>query len=189
MSAWFDRIAVTVARRGVTRRTNLSGATDDAAPAGRLEPRLERLERRLAGAISRRQALIWLGGTAAAATVLEGGLWPGSARAASCQTGLTDCGSPESHLDCCTPSQSCCTIARGGFCYDPATSYCDGECGPLGFEAKCSARSPPTRSPLGRARRATRAAPTQWARSSAARVRPNRCVELSAATPTTRAIR
>jgi hypothetical protein len=137
MGRLFDELAVRSARRQRSRHDGAEAA-DLTPPDSSSEPWIGRLSRGVAQPVSRRQALSWLGKMTAVSTAALVGLWPDSAEAAFCQPGLTDCGSLDTHPDCCTSSQACCDVTgRGGFCYDPTINYCDGDCGPIGFDVQC----------------------------------------------------
>ena len=125
----FERLARGAARARSRRRR---GGSADPAGEG-----LDRFARALGRDLTRRQALALVGQAALATAAVSAGMPAAPARAAFCSTGYTDCGSVETHPDCCRSDQACCSMSRGGFCYDPLYDYCADPCGPIGIGTQC----------------------------------------------------
>ena len=129
----FERLARRAARaRTGSRRGGSTRATSQPAGEG-----LDRFARALGRDLTRRQALAWVGQATLATAAVSAGLPVAPARAAFCGSGYTDCGSLETHPDCCRSDQACCSMTRGGFCYDPVHEYCADPCGPIGIGLEC----------------------------------------------------
>ena len=132
----FGRLARRAARARPDAR-HLRAAAESLQPARPADEGLDRFARALGRDISRRQALAWVGQATLTTVAVSAGLPPARARAAFCSTGYTDCGSVDTHPDCCRSDQVCCSMGRGGFCYDPLYDYCADPCGPIGIGTEC----------------------------------------------------